>query len=253
MAKPASVPTWASAETNNTEPSSGQKASGWTTNQKGVSSYDNWYKNEVSKWLAYLDAGEWDDDLTVTGNLTVEGNTTLGDADTDTITVTGTATFAEPTTFQDEVIATDYNHATEFVATLPAMITPACVNVGMTAQDPRTITASGTTWWYYSPSLSLIGIRAGDVITKVRLRFSGNAGAAQVNCDVGHYRYDTSYAYTTGTPSTSTAGHIEVVPEAGKNMIETHDTMLDMMFVRVSCADSGVVIEGIDISWTHPA
>lgn len=55
MSKPTALPTWATAGTNNTEPSSGQKASGWTPNEVGNSSYENWRANLVYQWLQWLD------------------------------------------------------------------------------------------------------------------------------------------------------------------------------------------------------
>lgn len=95
MAKPAQYPTWATAGTNNTEPSSGQKASGWTANQVAVSSYFNWVLYTIYLWIVYLDSGNWigpitiTGDLTVTGNFVVQGNSTLGNATSDLTTVSG--------------------------------------------------------------------------------------------------------------------------------------------------------------------
>ncbi len=54
MAKPTKLPEWGSDLSNVTEPSSGQKATGWTTGQVGVSSYENWKSNLVYDWLSWL-------------------------------------------------------------------------------------------------------------------------------------------------------------------------------------------------------
>jgi hypothetical protein len=76
--KPTSLPRWATDGTNNDEPSSGQKDTGWTPNQIGVSDYDNWFKNLVYLWCVFLDtifttnAGKTD--LTLDGKLTVAGD-----------------------------------------------------------------------------------------------------------------------------------------------------------------------------------
>jgi hypothetical protein len=56
MPKPSEVPLWATDGTNNTPPSTSQRATGWTRGQDGVSSYDNWYKALNGMWLAFLDA-----------------------------------------------------------------------------------------------------------------------------------------------------------------------------------------------------
>lgn len=48
---------WATDETNNTPPSSGQRDTGWTPGQDGVSDYDNVLKLEAYKWFQYLSDG----------------------------------------------------------------------------------------------------------------------------------------------------------------------------------------------------
>lgn len=65
--KPTTLPEWASDGTNNTEPTSTQKDTGWTPGQDGVSDYDNWYKELVYRWVQYLS------DLVLDAPLTLEG------------------------------------------------------------------------------------------------------------------------------------------------------------------------------------
>lgn len=77
-AKPTSLPEWATDETNNDEPSAGQKATGWTPGQDGVSDWDNWYKKLVFDWTAYLNDGALEGDHSIDLNLTVGGTTTTG-------------------------------------------------------------------------------------------------------------------------------------------------------------------------------
>ena len=48
------LPDWDTSNTNVTEPTSGQKASGWATNQAPPSSYMNWWMRTVGLWIAYL-------------------------------------------------------------------------------------------------------------------------------------------------------------------------------------------------------
>lgn len=92
--KPLQTPEWASAGTNNTEPSLAQKQSGWNPNQDGISDYDNWYKELVYRWCQYLSDGDLDGPITVDGTLTA---TTLAadDLDVDTLTVNVLATLAK--------------------------------------------------------------------------------------------------------------------------------------------------------------
>lgn len=54
--KPTDLPEWATDETNNTEPSAGQKASGWTNGQVPPSSYFNWYMFSVWLWIEWLNS-----------------------------------------------------------------------------------------------------------------------------------------------------------------------------------------------------
>lgn len=74
MAKPSLEATrWATDETNNDPPSTGQRDTGWTPGQDGVSDYMNALAKAYYDWFAYLNAGLWEDDLHVTGNLVVDG------------------------------------------------------------------------------------------------------------------------------------------------------------------------------------
>ena len=70
--KPTTLPAWNTDETNNTEPSAGQKATGWEPNQQGVSDYMNWWMFLVYQWTQYLNDGELQGDVTIDGTLTVE-------------------------------------------------------------------------------------------------------------------------------------------------------------------------------------
>jgi hypothetical protein len=70
MTKPVTLPRWATDETNNTAPSSGQQDTGWTPGQDGTSDYDNWAKNWTYKWLKWIDDG-------FTGDVTFAGSTTF--------------------------------------------------------------------------------------------------------------------------------------------------------------------------------
>lgn len=57
--KPTQTAEWCSDENNLVEPSEGQKDTGWTDGQIGVSSYENWRANNVWQWLEYLDDGDF--------------------------------------------------------------------------------------------------------------------------------------------------------------------------------------------------
>lgn len=120
MAKPSQFPEWGSAQTNNVDPSGGQKASGWTPTQLAVSSYFNWVLYTIYLWIVYLDSGNWvgpitiTGDLTATGNLSIQGNTALGNAIGDTLAVSGPAAVAGNTT------GPDFRYTTLQTLTVPA-------------------------------------------------------------------------------------------------------------------------------------
>jgi hypothetical protein len=79
MTPPTDLAEWATAQTNNAPPTSGQKATGWTTGQKGVSSYDNWWKYAVHLWVLFLNS-LFDSlaNMLLPASLTVTGSVTVG-------------------------------------------------------------------------------------------------------------------------------------------------------------------------------
>lgn len=61
---------WADLSTNVDPPSSGQRDTGWTPSQVGVSDYDNIVKRELYLWAKYLDDGILTGKFGVAGTLT---------------------------------------------------------------------------------------------------------------------------------------------------------------------------------------
>src|SRR5262249_29106616 len=51
MSAPVQHPVWATDGSNNAPPITVQQKSGWSAGQDGVSSYDNWYKENVYEWI----------------------------------------------------------------------------------------------------------------------------------------------------------------------------------------------------------
>jgi hypothetical protein len=71
MAKPVKLPQWNTDLSNQTEPSAGQKTTGWTFKQKAISAYFNWLFYWIYQWIVWLDAGVWTAvSLALTGDLT---------------------------------------------------------------------------------------------------------------------------------------------------------------------------------------
>ncbi len=68
MPKPVEEPEWSSDLSNMDSPSSGQKSTGWTPNQMGVSDYDNWFKYWTWQWLLWLASKVEDQVLYIPGS-----------------------------------------------------------------------------------------------------------------------------------------------------------------------------------------
>ena len=132
--------------------------------------------------------------------------------------------------------------------TFPVTTTQACLNIGGTTGQGQKVISTATPWRFVSASLATCGIRYGDRITKVRVRYSGNDGSA-VNVYAFHWRGDTGLASTDVTGTTGASGHIEVVPGSGKNTIEEHDTFLDDMFIEVAGSSATAVSIQVEIYW----
>jgi len=60
MAAPADLPEWDTNETNTVQPEATQRADGWQstlgTPEKPPFEWDNWWKNNVYKWINYLNS-----------------------------------------------------------------------------------------------------------------------------------------------------------------------------------------------------
>jgi hypothetical protein len=88
VSKPSTLPSWAtdtlypssseafSLTPTRTVPLTSYAAAGWAPKDKPPAQIMNWFMGLVSDWLAYLDGGALDGDITIQGNLLVEGSVT---------------------------------------------------------------------------------------------------------------------------------------------------------------------------------
>lgn len=99
--KPTDVPRWEPEPSDITEPSEGQKDSGWQPNEAPAAQVFNWFWNLTSKWISYLDdltatALTWTAKQTFSGGVEVTSGVTIdeldvsGDLQADNITALGT-------------------------------------------------------------------------------------------------------------------------------------------------------------------
>lgn len=84
--KPTKIPVWNTGGTNNVEPTSGEKITGWSVGQTPPSSYFNFLQKLYGEWLEYLD------DLDNHNFNWTAAHTFVGPADEVAITITGTDT-----------------------------------------------------------------------------------------------------------------------------------------------------------------
>lgn len=82
--KPTDLPRWGTDATNESNPASGQKDTGWTTGQVAVSSYENWLKRVTYEWISYLNDGVLTGNHSIAGDVTItagaaSGNLTMDD------------------------------------------------------------------------------------------------------------------------------------------------------------------------------
>jgi hypothetical protein len=99
MAKPTEFPRFGTDQTNETEPSSGQKDSGWADDQIPPAGYFNWLHRTNYDWTAWLDDVFADDDttLTVSRDVSVTGGLDVAE----TFAMTGSITPAAISSDQD--------------------------------------------------------------------------------------------------------------------------------------------------------
>lgn len=73
MAKPGTLPTWATDGGTTLEPSAGEKAAGFSASQKPPARWFNWWMNNVYQWTSYLNGLPTDNDFR-NANFTWGGN-----------------------------------------------------------------------------------------------------------------------------------------------------------------------------------
>lgn len=97
---------------------------GWTAGQTGASAYDNYIKYWTYKWCEYINAGAWDGNLSISGNLTVTGTTAISGLATigGTLAVTGATTVGGALTSSGIVTGTSLRHTAVKTLLIPAAL-----------------------------------------------------------------------------------------------------------------------------------
>lgn len=91
MPKPTDLPNWATdaafpagvepeaGDPNKVEPNATKQGIGWRPNEKPAAEWFNWWMNLVYLWIVYVNAGNFDGPITITGNLNVTGDLDVDD------------------------------------------------------------------------------------------------------------------------------------------------------------------------------
>ncbi len=240
MPKPTTLPEWASDETNNTEPSSGQKDTGWENNQAAVSSFFNWYQFLVYQWIEYLDAAG---DLTTT-------------FDVATLNVGGDLDVAGVATFQDTVEidgAVTHNAVTTLVGALKHGDRVLNIPGSMGRANADTTfefsgysgsiesTASTTITWP-------IPLQVGDRIKSVTFRVFGRAPNT-ADITAADVILITAAMGSTSLGTTTLSNVTGSIQSLTINVTDTALAANEHLFAGLVINAAGVVVFGVDVTY----
>jgi hypothetical protein len=248
MAKPTELPRWGTDETNETEPSEGQKSSGWVNSQTPPSGYENWIKRVTYTWCAWADDVFDDDDATLTINRDIA---TAGDVSADTLTATGSIEGADLTVTGGVVAGGQslhlLRHATYRISAAGAQ------NVGTVSGDWSLATNGHliSTGAGHAAVVPLtIPLAAGDTITEVRVYFNKDDDAGDLSATF----------IVQDNALINTAGDTYTEGDSGPGVftIDSSDSELpytigagDFPAVRFVAADTGDALIGVEVDVTR--
>lgn len=245
MAKPASLPEWASSG-DKTEPSGGKKASGWTSGEKPSRQYFNWWMNLVWLWIVYINSGDLEGDHSIDGGLIVGGDVEINDS----LVVGSTMSVAGLITANNGIsVPTTKNITLVGTATLKHGERRVCMGVrdGVVTSGSPTVGHQGVTG---SCGMAFPAgyIPVGARITAVQWRGNrGGAGSIGVNCYIynritGVTDSAVSFTVSSGSsPATVNSGAINYT------LTEDHHVVIDL-----SHNNAANVTNTITVVYDHP-
>lgn len=255
--KPTNTAAWNNDGTNNVEPSSGQKDTGWTLGQKPPSSYFNWWMKLVHDWMQYLSDGALSGDHSIAGNLSVTGtsgvtgNATVGG----TLGVTGITTATGRINANGGITASgtvDLTAATLKMPSKKAFFSAAGLGYlySGTASQAGNYWTGGTVGQVHIP----IFVPVGERITTVKVYFQRASTSIVFQLD----------SYTYGSSSTSGAGIANLTANSGNATVSTdtnlsmgtinHTVVADRQYVlQASIGSASDRFYGIEVTWDKVA
>jgi hypothetical protein len=236
---------WATDETNNDAPSSGQRDTGWTPGQIAVSDYFNVLGLEAYKWFLYLSDGDLDGDFSIDGNLEVIQDLIVGGD----FEITGELYHGPKTIFLPASKAACANNSTQLTTTRAVISTTAS----------RIESSNGFSTNYEFP---LDMLREGDRILEIVVYGrEGNAGGETYTGRLYSVSFADSTktgignAQTSGTTNANTSlqwdtGDTGFSPDG--YLIPADTPLVFSGEMNSTSADSEVHIHGLEITYDRP-
>ncbi len=251
--KPSTVPTFDTNVTNITTPASGLLDDGYPDDDIPTAANFNWLFYWLGQWCAYIDAGIWDGDLEVDGNLSttgdfeVDGTTTVEDINAATIV-------ADAVVASAEVVASTFYHTEPETLAIPA---------SLWFQDIATHTASYNQWIFAADTDFAwvpIQLPVGSVVVAVRFYAQKNTSNTEtLGATVRRSLNGTDSAPPEGAVSLSNSDNapgnvtLDSAPTVIDFEIETgyaYHLRLEPSGSVTPAADRGYLVE---VDWTRPA
>lgn len=213
-------------------PNSGQRDSGWTLNQIGISTIDNYIKRQFYLWMKYLSDGALTGNHTITGTLNVSGLVTADAGVTcganQNVIVSGTGKYRRGSKIRR------------------FSVTRKTYSVGTLGDGVWTSSAPGQ-----SIQLPLDGFEEGERITAVSVRVDP-AGAAAMSFSI-FKRVDGgsgSPSQFDSNPSSGTA--LQTITASGMTEVISAAT-LAIYELRITAGQSGDAVYSISVTTDVPA
>lgn len=168
--KPSSVPTWATFGADIAEPTTGRKELGHVHGESPTAQEENWFKNLVYQWAAYLRDGAFTGNHTFGGTVGITGATTL----TGLATCNGGALIPSGQTLDVNGVV-DFAGATSLK--FPARTKQLDVSAGQVIIGNGSVVAGFAASVTPTAFVVPVHIDVGDRITGIRVYYERNSGS----------------------------------------------------------------------------
>lgn len=256
---------WSSTPTK-VAPAAGLIAQGWVPTAKGAAQNFNWALNLLGQWCVYFDSGNWIDDITIDGTLTV-GPTVPGLPPA--LTVNGNLDVNGTSDFSDDItLATDktvnliglgkVNHGDKCISYYPIngfFDGSGTYSISQVSHTLRgTFSTVGGVYW-----LPLDGLKPGDRVKRIIVAWSSPVNAPSVQLVHNYFDTPLQLSCTQGsddpsfTPVTLTEYAVDT-PTVLKRYVVASGGLVGEIFarramLRITANQNSTVLYGISITY----